>query len=126
MMKPSSVWLAAVLLTAGVCGILDSTGVLPWSETVGQWWPLAIVGWAVADMATQGRLTFGGVICAGIGLTLLADVQAWASDALLWSAFALFAGSAVLIEAALKRNGSHAGDHEGDRARLVADGGSRS
>lgn len=120
-MKPSTVWLAAVLLAAGVCGILDSTGVVPWSETIGQWWPLAIVVWAVSEMVAEGRLTLGSAICVGLGLTLLADVQAWASDAMLWSSFALFAGAAVLADALLRRDGRH-----DDEAQPVAGNGARS
>ena len=95
-MKPSSVWTAAALLAVGVCGILDAAGVAEWSRTIGQWWPLAIVGWSLTEMLAARRATLGGVVCAAVGLTLLADVQAWASDALLWSALAVFVGLAIL------------------------------
>ena len=50
-MKPGTVWIAIVLLALGVCGILDAAGVVDSSQTIGQWWPLAVVGWAVAEHA---------------------------------------------------------------------------
>ena len=46
-MKPSTVWIATVLLALGVCGILDAAGIVDTSQTIAQWWPIAIVGWAL-------------------------------------------------------------------------------
>ncbi len=109
-MKPSTVWIAIVLLALGACGILDVAGVVPSSETIGQWWPLAIVGWAVAEMLNVRRVTFGGVVCAAIGVTLLADTQAWADGTVLWSALAITIGLAILVEAVLKRGAHRNGD----------------
>ena len=43
-------------------------------------------------------MTLGGVVCAAIGLTLLADEQAWAGDALIWSLLAVFIGVAILVD----------------------------
>ena len=48
------------------------------------------------------------LICAAIGLTLLADARAWASDTLVWSSLALFIGLAILVGAALS-SGDRAG-----------------
>lgn len=110
-MKPGTVWIATVLLALGVCGILDAAGVVDSNQTIGQWWPLAIVGWAVADVLGERRVTLGGVICAAIGLTLLADAQAWAGDTLVWSSLAIFIGLAVLFDAAMhRREQSRRGD----------------
>jgi hypothetical protein len=107
-MKPSTVWIAIVLLALGVCGILDAAGVVDSSQTIAQWWPLAVVGWAITEMLAERRVTLGGVICAAIGLTLLADAQAWVSDTLVWSSLALFIGLALLVGAARSR-GDRAG-----------------
>ena len=107
-MKPGTIWIAIVLLAVGVCGILDAAGVVDSSQTIGQWWPLAIVGWAVAGMLEEHHVTLGGVICAAVGLTLLADAQAWVGDTLVWSSLAVFIGLAVLFDAAL---------HRGERSR---------
>ncbi|MEI6450323.1 MAG: hypothetical protein WCP98_10275 [Actinomycetes bacterium] len=38
-------------------------------------------------MRPRDHLT-GGVICAALGLTLLADAQSWVGDTLVWSAVA--------------------------------------
>jgi hypothetical protein len=109
-MKPSTVWIAIVLLALGVCGILDAAGVADSSQTIALWWPLAIVGWAIAAMLGERRVTLGGLICTAIGLTLLADAQAWASGALLWSLLAFTLGLAILVDAGLRRGGNRNGE----------------
>jgi sugar phosphate permease len=109
-MKPSTIWIAIVLLALGVCGILDAAGIVASSQTIAQWWPLAIVGWALAAMLDERRVTLGGVICAAIGLTLLADAQAWANGAFLWSSLAIAIGLAILVTAALRRGDNRNGD----------------
>ena len=60
-MKPSTVWIAIVLLALGVCGILDAAGIADTSQTIAQWWPLAIVGWATSEMLAERRVTLVGV-----------------------------------------------------------------
>jgi hypothetical protein len=117
-MKPGTVWIALVLLALGVCGILDAAGVVDSSQTIGQWWPVAIVGWAISDMLAARRVTLGGVICAAIGATLLADAQGWANDAFLWSALAITIGLAILADAVLRRGPRHGAD-----ARIAVGGG---
>ena len=114
-MRPSTFWIAIVLLALGVCGVLDATGVVQSSQTIGQWWPLAVIGWAACEMLTGRRVTLGGVICAAVGLVLLADAQAWASGALLWSSLAITTGLVILVGVSLRR-----GDHgNGDAPRTT-------
>jgi sugar phosphate permease len=109
-MKPSTIWIAIVLLAVGACGILDAAGVADSSQTIGKWWPLAIVGWAIAEMLGERRVTLGGVICAAIGLTLLADAQTWVNGMLLWSCLAITLGLAILVDAGLRRSDHHNSD----------------
>jgi len=109
-MKPSSIVLAAALLGVGICGILDAAAIVDSSQTIGQWWPLAVVAWPLAEMASTRRITLGGVVCAAVGVTLLADTQGWASDMLVWSSLALFVGLAILTDAALRRGTPHNGE----------------
>ena len=109
-MRPGTVWTASVLLALGICGVLDAAGVVPSSQTIGQWWPVAIIAWAALETLAARRLTLGAVICAAIGLGLLADVQAWAADALLWSLLAIAIGLAVLVDASLDRSERRSGD----------------
>ena len=109
-MRPCTVWIATVLLGLGVCGILDAAGIVDTCQTIAQWWSIAIVGWAVAAMIGERRITLGGVICAAIGLTLLADAQAWASGAVVWSALAITLGLAILVDAILRRGERRDGD----------------
>ena len=109
-MKPSTVWIATVLLALGVCGILDAAGIVDTSQTIAQWWPIVIVGWALTAMIGERRVTLGGVVCAAIGMTLLADAQAWASGAVVWSALAITLGLGILVDAGLRRGERHNGD----------------
>jgi hypothetical protein len=109
-MKPSTVWIATVLLALGVCGILDAAGIVDTSQTIAQWWPIAIVGWAITAMVEERRVTLGGFVCAAIGVTLLADAQSWASGALLWSALAIAIGLAILVGASRRGDKSGNGD----------------
>jgi sugar phosphate permease len=119
-MKPSTIWIAIVLLALGVCGILDAAGVVASSQTIGQWWPLAVVGWALAAMLDERRVTLGGVICAAIGLTLLAEAQAWANGAFLWSSLAIAIGLVILVNAALRRVGPRNGDASTKLGRIAS------
>lgn len=104
-MKPSSLVIAAALLAVGVCGILDAAAVVDSSQTIGVWWPLVIVAWPLAEMAAARRVTLGGVVCAAVGVTLLADTRGWASDALVWSSLAVVVALAIIVDAVLRRGG---------------------
>ncbi len=119
--KPGTAWIACVLLAVGVCGILDAAGLVDSSQTIGQWWPLAIVGWALIEMLGERRITLGGVICTAIGTTLLADTQQWASDAVVWSSLAIVIGLAILIHAGFDRADR---DNDGDARTAVGGGAS--
>ena len=61
-------------------------------------------------MRTARRLTLGGVVCAAISATLLADAQAWASGAVVWSSLAIIIGLAILVDAGLRRGQRRDGD----------------
>lgn len=118
-MKPGTVWIAVALLAVGVCGILDAASVVDSSQTIGRWWPIAVIGWAVSDMIVARLMSLGGVVWAGVGLALLADAQSWASDTLVWSCLAAFVGLAMLISASARRGDGH----DGDAAGTVVGGG---
>jgi hypothetical protein len=108
-MKAGSVWFGVVLVAVGLCGLLDAGGVVDSAQTIGQWWPLAVIGWPLVEMAAARRVTLGGAICAAVGLTLLADVQAWAGDVVVWSSLAAFVGAAILVAAVARRHRSENG-----------------
>jgi hypothetical protein len=118
-MKPTTMWIAVVLLGIGVCGMLDAAGAVDSAQTIGQWWPIAIVGWAIAEMFGVHRVTLGGVICSAIGIALLADAQAWAADTVVWSALAIALGVAILAAGL-----AHAGRRDGDAPTALGGGGS--
>jgi sugar phosphate permease len=112
-MKPGTVWIGVMLMAVGVGGLLDAAGVVDSSRTVGQWWPLAVIGWPLTEMFTARRITLGGVICAAVGLTLLADQQQWVSGLVVWSCLAVFIGIAVLTAAVRRRQEQHFGNGVG-------------
>ena len=112
-MKPGSLWVGIVLLAVGACGLLDAAGVVDSGQTIGQWWPLAVIGWPLAEMLAARRVTLGGVVCAAVGLTLLADAQQWTSDVVVWSGLAAFVGIAVLTTAVYRRHEQPGGSGAG-------------
>jgi sugar phosphate permease len=107
--NPTTAWLGLMFLALGVFGILDATGILDSSQTIGQWWPVAIIGWPLAEMLTTRRVSIGGIICVAVGFALLADEQAWAADTLVWSSLAVFIG-VILMYTARRREPDDAGD----------------
>ena len=96
-MSPVRLWFGLVFLAMGVLAILDAVGTIAWSQTFEEWWPVAIVGWGLADMLADRRFSLGGTIVVAIGITLLADEQAWTAEALVWSILFLLVGAAILL-----------------------------
>lgn len=109
-MRPVRVWFGLVFIAMGVLAILDAAGVAPWTSTFEEWWPVAIVGWGVAGMLEDRRVTAGGAIVAAIGVALLADEQGWANESLAWSALFLLVGAALLLPRARGEHGVTCGD----------------
>ncbi len=96
-MGPVRLWFGLVFVAMGVLAILDATGTVAWSQTFEEWWPVAVVGWGLADMLADRRVSVGGAIIVAIGFTLLADEQGWTVEALVWSVLFLLVGAAILI-----------------------------
>jgi hypothetical protein len=92
----SRLWWGLVFLAAGVIGILAVADVVDWNRTVGVWWPVALVGWAAAEMINSRRLTVTGSVIVAIGLAMLADNLDWPVRGLVWSALFLGVGVAIL------------------------------
>lgn len=92
----SRLWWGLVFLAAGVLGILAVADIVDWGSTVGAWWPLAFIGWAVIEMMGAGQLTLAGVIIVAIGLGVLADNLEWPSRGIVWSVLFLSIGIAIL------------------------------
>jgi hypothetical protein len=95
--SPVRLWFGLVFLAMGVLAILDAAGTVAWSKTFEEWWPLAVVGWGLAAMLGDRRVTLGGVLITAIGVTLLADEQGWTAEALVWSALFVLVGVAILL-----------------------------
>jgi len=95
-MSPVRAWFGLVFLAMGVLAILDATGAVEWSSAVDGWWPLVIAGWGVAEMVARRRIELGAVVVTLVGCALLAEAQAWAAEAVIWSVLFLLVGAAIL------------------------------
>jgi hypothetical protein len=94
--RPTRIWWALVFIALGALGILQVLGVVDWDRAVGGWWPVAIIGWGLAEMLTARRFLPAAAIAAAIGLGLLSDEQDWPVGGLVWSAVFIGIGIAVL------------------------------
>jgi hypothetical protein len=101
--RTDGVWLGILLLAAGVCGVLDVTGVIDAKLTIGQWWPLAIIGWVATGVVAAWRISLVAIGIMGAGLGLLADAQSWALRGLVWSLVFGFTGVAIIASVVRRR-----------------------
>ena len=95
-MSGTRVWVGVMFLALGVLGILAIAGTLDWDRTVGEWWPVAIIGWPVSEMIAKRHVSVDGIVIAGIGLAFLADEQEWAAGSVIWTTLFLLIGVAIL------------------------------
>ncbi|MGW4060810.1 LiaF transmembrane domain-containing protein [Amycolatopsis sp. NPDC004747] len=95
-MKLVRSWIGLVLLVLGVFGILDAAGVAGFEVTAGRWWPVAIIGFGLAVLWSQRRLTFVPAVITVVGIALLAGQLQWTDKDLFWPAMLLVIGIAVL------------------------------
>jgi hypothetical protein len=101
-----------VLLTLGVFGVLDATGVLGAGSTIDRWWPLAIVGLGLMAMLAQQRISFWPSVITVLGVILLADTQNWATGDLVGPAILILIGGAILASFVRHRTAAHLEQHE--------------
>jgi hypothetical protein len=106
-MKPVRIWIGAVLVTLGVLGVLDATDVLDFGTTLGDWWPIAVIGVGVTTMIAQKHVSLGPGVVTAIGLVLLADSQEWTTGSLLWPVLLLLVGAAVLVGLRTRHTADH-------------------
>lgn len=102
-MKPVRLWIGLVLLTLGVFGVLDATGVLDGAATVDRWWPVVLIGLGVVAMLAARRVSFWPAVICVLGVVLLADAQNWATGDLAGPAVLLLIGGSVLAGLARHR-----------------------
>jgi hypothetical protein len=124
-MNPMRLWLGLLFVALGLFGVLDVTGTLDWEASVGQWWPLAVIAFGLAEMASCRRVTLGPAIITAIGVGLLADEQHWASE-WVWPLLLAGIGLAILLgvdrgprsdHQGRNREASHIGAHQDHGSR---------
>ena len=111
-MRPVRLWIGLVLLTLGVFGVLDTTGVLGAGSTIDRWWPVAIIGLGAMAMLAQQRISFWPSVIVVFGAILLADTQNWATGDLVGPAILILIGAAILAGFARHRTAAHLEQHE--------------
>jgi hypothetical protein len=112
-MKPTRLWIGLVFVGLGLFGILDAVGALEWDSTIGNWWPMAVIGYGIADMLADRRITVAGVVITGIGIALLIDEQSWTGEDAVWSVLLLVIGTAILIGGSHRHKSDHDSFEEG-------------
>ena len=96
-LSPTRAWWGLVFITLGGLAVLHVTGIVDWNQTVDHWWPVAIIGWALAEMLTARRFSAAAAIIAAAGLGLLADEQHWTGRGIIWSAVFAGIGAAIMF-----------------------------
>ena len=102
-LNPTRVWWGLVFITLASLAVLHVIGILDWNQTVNQWWPVAIIGWALAEMLDARRFSATAAIIAATGLGLLADEQHWAGRGIIWSAVFAGIGAAIMFGPARRK-----------------------
>jgi hypothetical protein len=96
-MTLTRLWLVTAFAALGVVGVLGATGAVDAGAVLGSWWPVAVVGWGVAGLLVDREVSIGRALLVALGLALLADVQGWASDGVVWPILISVAGLAILF-----------------------------
>jgi len=71
-MNAGRVFLGAILVAVGVIFILDANEVLVAGDTIGSWWPAAIMGLGIFHAIDRRKITTGSAVLVIVGGVLLA------------------------------------------------------
>jgi predicted membrane protein len=98
--RPGRILLGVALIALGVVFLLDRADVLDAGETIGDWWPAAIIAVGAVQLFDRPRSLLGPGIVIGIGVILLlftTDVVTGSVFALLWPALLIAVGVGILF-----------------------------
>jgi predicted membrane protein len=98
--RPGRILLGVALIALGVVFLLDRADVLDAGETIGDWWPAAIIAVGDVQLFDRPRSLLGPGIVIGIGVILLlftTDVVTGSVFALLWPALLIAVGLGILF-----------------------------
>lgn len=97
-------YLGLLIVVGGVLLLLDSLGVLDAGETIGDWWPAAVVGFGLLTLAANpGRWRLAVVITAIGAALLLATLDVADIGGVLISLVIIFLGLAVVFGRGLRK-----------------------
>ena len=94
-MNAGRVFVGAVLVGVGIVFVLDANEVLGAGETIGSWWPLAVIGLGAFHALDQRRFTMGSailVVAGGLLLATTTDVLGDGAWAMVWPIALIGAG----------------------------------
>lgn len=92
--------LGLLLVALGALFLLDQAGWIDAGRLIGDWWPLAIIGFGVVQLAERPRSLVGPLIVIGIGAALLVGQLDLVGDNvwnLVWPLALVLIGLAILI-----------------------------
>ena len=94
-MNAGRIFLGSVLVAVGVVFVLEASDVLDAGETLGSWWPAAIIGLGLFHALDRRRLTSGSavlVLAGGVLLAITTDVFGADTWNLVWPIALIGAG----------------------------------
>jgi len=99
-MNAGRVSVGAILVALGVVFVLDANEIVAAGDTIGSWWPVAIIVLGVFHVLDRRRLATGSVVLVLVGGTLLAvTTGAFGADTwdLVWPAALIGAGVWLVV-----------------------------
>lgn len=95
--SPTRAWLGFIVLAIVVAAVLQLTHVVGANRTIGEWWPLAVIGFGIVRMVSDRRIGGRDVVLASVGVALLLDEWSWVSADVIWPAFLVWTIGVTLI-----------------------------
>jgi predicted membrane protein len=122
-MKPDRILFGLILVALGVVFLLDQTGNLDAGQVISDWWPVAIIGLGLANLAERPASLFGPLIVLAAGVILLLftlDIVEGSAWNVIWPAALIVFGVAILFRHGIRRGRPVPTDAGDDAVRTSA------
>jgi cell wall-active antibiotic response 4TMS protein YvqF len=97
--KPGRVLIGLALVALGVLFLLDRAGTLDAGNVIGDWWPVAIIGLGLIQLAERPRSFFGPAMVIAAGMVVLlftTDVLEGNVFTIIWPLLLILVGIGIL------------------------------